>query len=123
MSIDEIWSFSPEAAEPEQVVEPAATVPDATNENDEEQVVFNDKDTPDEAPEPVFTPDETNTTEETSPAEPAPETPKPAPEEPDPIDLATADFDFLDDEDDDGGAPVDPELDELEAEIMAELED
>eukprot|EP00526_Cylindrotheca_closterium_P014107 CAMPEP_0113623106 /NCGR_PEP_ID=MMETSP0017_2-20120614/11878_1 /TAXON_ID=2856 /ORGANISM="Cylindrotheca closterium" /LENGTH=339 /DNA_ID=CAMNT_0000533029 /DNA_START=73 /DNA_END=1092 /DNA_ORIENTATION=- /assembly_acc=CAM_ASM_000147 len=117
LSIDEIWSFSPEAADAGPVAETAVA---EKNESDEEQVIFDDKDASIEAPEPAFSPDETNTTDEATPAEPAAETPKAA-EEPDAIDL-NADFDFLDDEDDAEG-PVDPEMDELEAEIMAELED
>jgi len=119
LSIDEIWSFSPDAEEP---AEPAAeAAAEKTNETDEEQVVFKDKDTPEEVPEPAFSPDETHTAEESTPAEPTADSPEAA-EQSDSIDLATADFDFLDDEDE-GEAPVDPEMDELEAEIMAELED
>jgi len=119
LSIDEIWSFSPDAAE---LAEPASEAAvEETNESEEELVVFNDKDVPEEAPEPAFAPDEAKIAEEATSAGPAADTPKAA-EEPDPIDLANTDFDFLDDEDD-GEAPVDPELDELEAEIMAELED
>lgn len=119
MSIDEIWSFSPEGADPTPVAETAgvAGALTETNEADEEQVVFDDA--PAEALESAFSPDEINTSSEATPAEPVAETPKAA-EEPEDIDL-NADFDFLDDDEDDE-APADAEMDELEAEIMAELE-
>ncbi|CAJ1940150.1 unnamed protein product [Cylindrotheca closterium] len=120
LSIDEIWSFSPETAEPVPAAAKTAAVPLETNEADEEQVVFDDKDAA--SPQPAFSPDDTDTTDEATPAEPAAETPEAA-EEPEAFDLNNGDFDFLDDDDDDDDqAATEPAMDELEAEIMAELE-
>lgn len=117
LSIDEIWSFSPDA-DPEPVTEPVAA-PGETKDDEEEQVVFSDIASPDEGQEPAFQPDESKITEIPEPTE---ADAAPIAEEPESVDIPSHDFDFLDNESD-MGEPADPELDELEAEILRELED
>lgn len=116
MSIDEIWSFEPENAE-EEVADDSVLVPkEAAAETEEEQVVFNDTATPAETPDPAFQADEANGADKDADATPAVDGTTPP-------DSVNGDYDFLDDGEDLGDDVDNPELDELEAEILRELED
>lgn len=97
------------------MVEDSEMVPTVVPE-DEEEVVFNDPATPGESPEPAFQSDEINAVEKDEAA-------IPAAGETSPSDSVNADYDFLDDGEDLGNDADNPELDELEAEILRELED
>ena len=104
LSIDEIWSFQPESAQSAEAVE------EVTEGDGEDVVIFDNSEENEELLEPAFQPDE-------------PETDTAAKSTPDnltPPDSVSADYEFLDE----GGdiSVADPELDELEAEILRELE-
>eukprot|EP00980_Cylindrotheca_fusiformis_P015841 scaffold4637_cov128-Cylindrotheca_fusiformis.AAC.12 len=117
LSIDEIWSFDSESKEDEVAENSVVVTSEAGDADDEEQVVFQDGTATGEKPEPVFKSDENDAAH----AEAAP-----AAEESAPSDSGNGDYDFLDDGDDlaaEDDADNNPELDELEAEILKELED
>jgi hypothetical protein len=116
LSIDEIWSFEPESAE-EELADDSVLVPnEAAAETEEEQVVFNDTATPTETPDPAFQADEGDGADKDVDSTPAVDGITPP-------DSVNGDYDFLDDGEDLGDDVDNPELDELEAEILRELED
>lgn len=121
LSIDEIWSFQPEATEAAK----KEAAENAEEENSSEEVVVFDGEEGDEAStlDAAFVTDETSGEEGEVLASGVGETSNFVDsEETSPSGSAVSEFEMLEDGELDGGTG-DPELDELEAEIARELED